>query len=155
MGKNLLKKLATWGYNTCTQALSRYANLTADDNANSKVPDTFPGTIGLVNNDDGTIVLNPKYRTDTNEFHYYITSERCFSTYNCFNRNHIFPREFIANLNLLHHRIATHILKHLLPLLLTVFFSVRHQHASNYDLAEFHCSLLNYFIYMVILCATK
>ena len=49
MSKEKIKnKLGTREYNTCTHALFCYANLT-DDNANSKVLDTFPGTIGLVN----------------------------------------------------------------------------------------------------------
>ena len=37
-------KLDTWGYNTCTHKLVYNANST-DNNANNKVPDTFPGTI--------------------------------------------------------------------------------------------------------------
>ena len=66
-------KLATWNYITCTHTLFCYANST-DDNVNNKVPDTFPGTIGLVNDNDGTnIVLNPKHRINTDELHYYIS----------------------------------------------------------------------------------
>ena len=43
-----------------SHALFRYANL-IDDIANNKVEDTFPITIGLVNDNNGTIVvLNPK-----------------------------------------------------------------------------------------------
>ena len=65
--------MAIWGYITFTHALFCNAN-SIDDNANNKVLDTFPGTIGLVNDNDGTtIVLNPKYRTNTNELHYYIS----------------------------------------------------------------------------------
>ena len=56
-----------------SHALFRYANL-IDDIANNKVEDTFPITIGLVNDNNGTIVvLIPKYRTDTDEFNYYIS----------------------------------------------------------------------------------
>ena len=65
-------KLATWGYITCTHTLFCLANL-IDNNANNKVLDTFPGTIGLANDDNGSIVLNPKYRTNTDELHHYIS----------------------------------------------------------------------------------
>ena len=57
----------------CTHALFCHTNST-DYNANDKVPDTFPGTIVLVKDGNGTIVvLNPDQRTDTNEFHYYMS----------------------------------------------------------------------------------
>ena len=71
----------------CTHILFCYAN-SADDNANSKVTDSFPGTIGLVNKDNDTIVLNPKYRTVINEFHYYISRmlAAIFPTYTTFSQ---------------------------------------------------------------------
>ena len=46
-------------------------DISTEDNANNKVPEIFQGTIGLVNDDNGTIVLNPAYRIDNNEFKYY------------------------------------------------------------------------------------
>ena len=47
-------------------------DISTEDNANDNVPDTFPGTIGLVTDDKGAIVINPEYRSDNTEFHYYI-----------------------------------------------------------------------------------
>ena len=88
MGKKEKTKLATWGYIMCTHTLFCHANST-DDNANNKVLDTFPaGTIGFVNDDNGTIVLNPKYRTVINEFHYYISRmlAAIFPTYTTFSQ---------------------------------------------------------------------
>ena len=69
MGKN---KLTTWSYKTNTRKLLRYA-ISIEDNATNKVPENFLGTIGLVNDNDGTIVLNPAYRTNNDEFKYYIS----------------------------------------------------------------------------------
>ena len=47
-------------------------DISTEDNANDNVPDTFLGTIGLVTDDKGAIVINPEYRSDNTEFHYYI-----------------------------------------------------------------------------------
>ena len=47
-------------------------DISTEDNANDNVPDTFPGTIGLVTDNNGAIVLNPEYRSNNTEFHYYI-----------------------------------------------------------------------------------
>lgn len=48
----------------------------AEDNPRGNVPDSFPGSIGLVANDEGKVILNPAYRidngTENKEFHYFI-----------------------------------------------------------------------------------
>ena len=44
-----------------------------DDSANQKVPEDFPGTIGLVSDEKGKIILNPDYRSDNEEFDYFIS----------------------------------------------------------------------------------
>ena len=59
-------------YITNTHKLFRYA-ISTEDNASNKVPENFPCTIGLVSDNDSTIVLNPAYRTDNDEFKYYIS----------------------------------------------------------------------------------
>ena len=50
-----------------------YFDNSTEDNANDKVPDTFPGTIELVTDDKGDIVINPEYRSNNTEFHCYIS----------------------------------------------------------------------------------
>lgn len=49
-----------------------YAILT-DDSASKMVPEDFPGTIGLVSDKKGKIILNPDYRNGNEEFDYFIT----------------------------------------------------------------------------------
>ena len=38
-----------------------------------KVPEDFPGIIGLVSNKEGKIILNPEYRSNNEEFDYFIS----------------------------------------------------------------------------------
>ena len=49
-----------------------YAILT-DDSASQKMPEEFPGTIGLVSDKKGKIILNLYYRSNNEEFDYFIT----------------------------------------------------------------------------------
>ena len=44
-----------------------------DDSANQKVLEDFPRKIGLVSDKKGEIILNPDYRSDNEEFDYFIT----------------------------------------------------------------------------------
>ena len=64
--------MTTWSYNTNAHTLFCY-DISTEDDASNKIPENFPGTIRWVNDNDGTIVLNSAYRTDNNEFKYYIS----------------------------------------------------------------------------------
>ena len=74
MGKKKIESQVGYVSNMSTHTFFCYANST-DNNANNKVLKTFPGTIGVVNDEYGTIVLNPDYRSDTDELHYYTISQ--------------------------------------------------------------------------------
>ena len=71
----------------CADPLFCYANLT-DNNANNKVLNSFPVTIGLVNDNEGTIAINPDYMPDTYEFHSYLglTLAAIYLTYTKFSQ---------------------------------------------------------------------
>ena len=74
-----------------------YATLT-DDSANKKVPEDFPGTIGLVSDVKGEIILNPENRSNNEEFDYFIS--RILSAINpAFNKlGHKKCRELISEI---------------------------------------------------------
>ena len=61
-----------------------YATLT-DDSANKKVPEDFPGTIGLVSDVKGEIILNPENRSNNEEFDYF-KSRKLFAIDPTFNK---------------------------------------------------------------------
>ena len=44
-----------------------------DDSANKKVAEDFPGTIGLASDNKGKIILNHEYRSNNEEFEYFIS----------------------------------------------------------------------------------
>lgn len=73
MGKNIVTKLDWF---VLLQQMYTHTFVCCDtsteDNADGKVPDTFPGTIALVHDKKGDIVLNERYRTDNEDFEYYI-----------------------------------------------------------------------------------
>ena len=55
-----------------TGSMNIYA-ISTDDSANKNIPKDFPATIGLVSEEKGKIVLNQEYRSNNEEFDYFIS----------------------------------------------------------------------------------
>ena len=72
--------------------------ISTDDNANKKVPEAFSGTMGLVSDNKGKIILYPEYRSNNEESDYFIS--QMLSTINpTFNKfGHRKGRELISEI---------------------------------------------------------